>query len=114
MNKTRLIYATAPSRDEAERIAQTVVGERLAACANLFDGVTSFFHWEGRLCRENETVLILKTAAQRVDGLTARIRQLHSYDCPCIVSIPIEAGNPDFLNWIEASTGPGNGLPPEK
>jgi periplasmic divalent cation tolerance protein len=114
MNKTRLIYATAPSHDEAGRIAETVVRERLAACANLFDGVTSFFHWDGQLCRENETVLILKTAAQRVDELTERIRQLHSYDCPCIVSIPIEAGNPGFLNWIEQSTGPENGPLPDK
>ncbi len=104
MNKTRLIYATAPSHEEAGRIAETVVREQLAACANLFDGVTSIFRWDGKLCRESETVLILKTTAERVDELTERIQQLHSYDCPCVVSLPIETGNPDFLRWISTST----------
>ncbi len=96
----QLVYVTAPSRPEAEQIAETVVTEKLAACANIFDGVTSIFHWEGKLCRESEAVLILKTTEERVEALTERIKQLHSYDCPCIVALPIEVGNSDFLNWI--------------
>lgn len=97
----KLIYVTAPSKTEAEQIAEAVIAERLAACANFFDGVTSLFKWEGRLCRENETILILKTTADKVDSLTARIKELHSYDCPCIVALPVESGNFDFLNWVE-------------
>ncbi len=100
----QLIYVTAPSRPEAEKIATTVVTEKLAACANILDGVTSIFEWEGKLCRENETVLILKTAEERVGALTERIKELHSYDCPCIVALPIEGGNPDFLNWVTEAT----------
>jgi len=100
----QLIYVTAPSRPEAEKIATTVVTENLAACANILDGVTSIFEWEGKLCRENETVLILKTAEERVGALTERIKELHSYDCPCIVALPIEGGNPDFLNWVTEAT----------
>ena len=97
----KLIYVTAPSREEAEKIAEAVVTERLAACANILDGVTSVFHWEGKLCRGNEAVLILKTTEEKTDALTARIKELHSYECPCVVVLPIEGGNPAFLEWIE-------------
>jgi len=97
----KLIYVTAPSRPEAEQIAETVVTEKLAACANILDGITSIFQWQGKLCRESEALLILKTAEERVEALTERIKQLHSYDCPCIVALPIDGGNADFLDWIE-------------
>ena len=100
---TKLIYVTVPSYPEAKKIAETVVTEHVAACANIFDGITSIFEWEGKLCRENETALILKTSANRVDDLTARIKALHSYDCPCIVALPIESGSPAFIHWIEKS-----------
>lgn len=97
----KLIYVTASSKAEAEKIAQAVVSEKLAACANFFDGVTSLFEWEGKLQREQEAVLVLKTPTDKVDALTARIQALHAYDCPCIVALPIENGNPDFLNWVK-------------
>jgi len=100
----KLIYVTTASKDEAEKIAETVVAERLAACANILDGVTSVFHWEGKLCRENETVLILKTVGERTEALIARIKELHSYECPCIVVLPIEGGNPGFLSWVQNET----------
>ncbi len=100
----KLIYVTVPLREEAEKLAEVLVTEQLAACANIIEGVTSIFHWEGKLCRENEVILILKTTEERVEELTERIKQLHSYDCPCIVALPIEGGNPDFLTWVaEAS-----------
>ena len=101
----KLIYVTAPSLADAEQIAETVVKEKLAACANFFDGVHSIFEWDEKLCREDEAVLILKTTAERVAKLTDRIKKLHPYDCPCIVSLPIENGNPAFLDWISSSTG---------
>lgn len=100
---TKLIYVTTGSRAEAEHIAKTVVTEKLAACANIMDGVTSIYEWEDKLCRGKEAVLILKTSAERVDALIERIKQLHSYDCPCVVSLPIESGNPGFLSWVEES-----------
>jgi periplasmic divalent cation tolerance protein len=99
--KTKLIYVTTASRAEAEKIAEAVVTERLAACANILDGVTSIFHWEGKLCREDEAVLILKTTDEKTAALTARIKELHSYECPCVVVLPIEGGNPAFLEWIQ-------------
>lgn len=96
----KLVYVTAPNRNEAEQIAETVVAERMAACANILDGVTSVFHWDGKLCRENEAVLILKTTGEQVAALTGRIRALHSYECPCIAVLPVESGNPAFLDWV--------------
>ena len=104
----RLIYVTAPDLSAAETIATAVVSEKLAACANLLDGILSLFHWEGKLCREKETVLILKTTGEQAETLIRRIRQLHPYECPCIVSLPIDGGNPAFLQWIESSVQPAN------
>jgi periplasmic divalent cation tolerance protein len=102
--KIKLIYVTTASSDEAVRIAEAVVTERLAACANILEGVSSIFHWNGKLCREKETVLILKTTEEKAESLTARIKELHSYECPCIVILPIEGGHEPFLKWV-ASEG---------
>lgn len=102
--KSKLIYVTTAHRNEAENIAETVVTKHLAACANLFDGVISIFQWDGQLHREKEAVLILKTTEEKVEALTAKIRELHSYECPCILILPIEGGNPAFLEWVAHST----------
>ena len=99
-------YVTTPSRDEALTIGRTVVQERLAACANVLDGMTSIYWWQGALEQAGEAVLVLKTRADLVERLTARIRELHSYECPCVVALPIAAGNPEYLDWIAAETGP--------
>jgi periplasmic divalent cation tolerance protein len=100
------VYATAGDADEARRIGRAVVEERLAACANVIDGMKSIYWWQGAVQEGNETVLILKTTEARVDALISRIKALHSYDCPAIVSFPIAAGFEGFLDWIEAETLP--------
>jgi periplasmic divalent cation tolerance protein len=99
-------YVTAGSRDEALSIGRTVVQERLAACANVVDGMTSIYWWQGALEQAVEAMLILKTRAELVERLIERIRQLHSYDCPCVVALPVAAGNPDYLDWIARETAP--------
>jgi periplasmic divalent cation tolerance protein len=99
-------YVTTGSREEALAIGRAVVGERLAACANVLDGMTSIYWWQGALEQAGEAVLILKTRAELVERLTSRIRELHSYDCPCVVALPIAAGNPGYLDWIARETGP--------
>ena len=83
-----------------------MVDERLAACANGLDGMTSLYWWQGVLEQASEAVLILKTRAELVERLTMRVRELHSYDCPCVVALPIAAGNPDYLAWIAGETEP--------
>ena len=99
-----LVYVTASSKDEALKIARTVVGERLAACANVFQPITSIYWWEGKLQEEGETSFILKTRADLVEALTQRVKALHSYACPCVVALPVTQGNPAFLSWIENET----------
>jgi periplasmic divalent cation tolerance protein len=104
MNTCFFIYVTVSNNDEAERIATTVVTERLAACANLLGGIKSVYWWEGKVCEGEEVALVLKTSADQKTGLINRIKALHSYDCPAIVCLPIADGNPDFLTWIEQET----------
>jgi len=99
-----MIYITTSSRDEALRIGRTVVADRLAACANVLPGVTSVYRWQGEVQEDVETALILKTRSDLVERLTARVKELHSYDCPCVVALPITDGNPDFLQWIAEET----------
>jgi periplasmic divalent cation tolerance protein len=98
------VYVTAPSEAEALRLAESVVGERLAACANILPGMASVYWWDGTIHRDNEASLVLKTRLDLVDRLTMRLRELHPYDCPCIVALPIVQGNPDFLAWIVKET----------
>lgn len=97
----QLVYLTASSRAEAETIATTVVGERLAACANLIDPILSIFQWQGSACRETECAVLLKTTADRSEALVERVVQLHSYDCPCVLILPVCGGHPEFLQWID-------------
>lgn len=99
-----LIYMTADDKAEASRIGRALVEEKLAACANVLDGMTSIYRWEGEICEESEAVLIAKTTESLAPALTERVKALHSYDCPCVVTLPIAGGNAAFLNWIAAQT----------
>jgi periplasmic divalent cation tolerance protein len=99
-----LIYMTAGSEQEAKGLGRTLVEERLAACANVLPGMTSIYWWEGQAQHDQEVVLIAKTRADLVDALTERVLELHSYSCPCVVALPIEGGNPAFLQWIVDET----------
>lgn len=100
----RLVYMTAASRDEAKKIGRALVEERLAACANVIDGMESVYWWQGRLTEDREAVLIAKTRAELVPALTERVRALHSYTLPCVVALPLVGGNPAYLEWLEAET----------
>jgi periplasmic divalent cation tolerance protein len=102
-------YVTAGSKGEALRVGRALVEEQLAACANVLDGMTSVYWWQGALEQADEAMLIVKTRAELVDRLTARVRELHSYDCPCVLSLPIMGGNPDYLAWIAAEAQPDRG-----
>ena len=99
-----LAYVTTASRDEALRIGRAMVEDRLAACANLIDPMTSIYRWQGKIEEGRECVLILKTELALIDALTARVKALHSYTVPCVVAWPIAAGNSDFLRWIGEET----------
>jgi periplasmic divalent cation tolerance protein len=106
-----LVYVTAPSLAEAEGLARLAVESRLAACANILPGMRSLYWWQGRLEHGEETVLLLKTTETLAPALTARLTEAHSYGCPCVVTLPVTGGNPDFIRWIDDETG---GQPAEK
>jgi periplasmic divalent cation tolerance protein len=97
-------YVTAGSRDEALAIGRALVEERLAACANVIEGMTSVYRWRDTIQEDREVVLIAKTRRELVDRLTARVRELHGYETPCVVALPLQGGNPAFLDWIAAET----------
>ena len=104
MTAARFVYVTTNDRAEALEIGRALVEARLAACANIIDPVTSIYWWEGAVQEGAETVLVLKTQAALVGPLTERVKALHSYSCPCVVALPIEGGNPAYLDWIARET----------
>ena len=104
MTDACIVYVTVASVEEAAAIADAVVGDRLAACANILGDMQSIFFWDGAVQREGETAMILKTALPRLDALTARIKTLHSYEEPCVVALPIIGGSRSFIEWIDAET----------
>src|SRR5262245_477589 len=95
-----IVFVTAGSRADAERIAETVVGERLAACANLIGPIRSIYRWRGEVCRDDEILLLLKTTRERYSALEARVRAIHSYETPEVIAVPIELGSAAYLDWL--------------
>ena len=96
------IYMTAGSKAEAEKIGNALLESHLAACVNVLDGMQSIYRWEGKIQQDSEVVLIAKTTEALVSQLIEKVKSLHSYDCPCIVSLPISDGYPPFLDWIQS------------
>ncbi len=103
-NQALVVCCTCPDSATAERIAETVVGEQLAACVNIAPGLTSIYRWQGQVQRDAELLLIIKTRSARYPALEARIRELHPYEIPEIIALPVQAGLAAYLNWIIAST----------
>jgi periplasmic divalent cation tolerance protein len=100
--ETIFAYVTCADEEEARRIGRALIEERLAACANVLGGVVSIYRWQGAVQEDRETVLIFKTSAALAAQAAERVKALHSYDLPCIVTLPISGGNPAFLAWIAA------------
>ncbi|HPS57939.1 MAG TPA: divalent-cation tolerance protein CutA [Spirochaetota bacterium] len=98
------VYITASSVEEAEIIGRNLVSRKLAACVNIIDSMKSIYHWEGKIETGNEVILIAKTKEALVDELTENVKALHSYKCPCIVSLKVQGGNTEFLKWIVNET----------
>ena len=104
---TQLIYITVGNTDEALKIASVLVKERLAACANIIENVRSVYVWNDEFHDEKEALLLAKTVENRVPELIRRVREIHSYECPCIVSLPITQGNTPFLDWVASGVDAG-------
>ena len=100
------VYITAGSPEEARTIGRALVEDRLAACVNIMDGMTSIYRWNGALEEGCETVLIAKTRNELFNELAARVKAMHSYSVPCIVEIPLGRIDAGYLGWLTAETGP--------
>jgi periplasmic divalent cation tolerance protein len=96
------IYMTAGSKAEAHKIGNALVESRLAACVNILDNMRSIYRWKEKVQEDSEVVLIAKTTEGRIPRLIDKVKSLHSYDCPCIVSLPVLDGYPPFLDWVQA------------
>lgn len=101
-----LIYITTGSKDEAAMIGKALINAGLAACVNIVENMHSMYMWDGKLQDDKETILIAKTTKACVSDLVEKVNALHSYDCPCIVSLPVSDGNPEFLKWIAEEVQP--------
>ena len=102
-----ICFCTCPDAEVAERIATTLVDERLAACVNLLPGITSIYRWQGAIERAGEVLLLVKTGRERLATLTARIVELHPYELPEVLAVEAVGGLPAYLAWIAADTRPG-------
>ncbi len=100
-----VVFCTAKDTEEAERIGHTVVTERLAACCNIVGGLKSIYTWKGKVMSEAEVLCILKTRTELFDALASRIKELHSYEVPEVISVDISSGLKSYLGWIDEVTG---------
>ncbi|GAA0952724.1 divalent-cation tolerance protein CutA [Nonomuraea longicatena] len=100
------VHVTAADRDEADRICTAAVTNRLAACAQVATQIRSTYRWEGEIQQSDEWLILMKTTGRRFAELSALIQDLHSYDVPEIVAIPITLGTPAYLEWISKETSP--------
>lgn len=103
-SETLLVVTNLPDRDAAIRLARALVERRLAACVNVLSGCTSVYRWDGALEQAEEVPLLIKTRAARYPELEALIRELHPYELPEIVAVPMVRGLPDYLDWVAEET----------
>ena len=98
----RLVYITTKDRKEAKTIGRRLVEEKLAACVNIVDGMETIYRWEGEIVEDEEAILIAKTPYHNMHELTERVKELHSYDCPCIISLQLteQEGNAEYQQWL--------------
>jgi periplasmic divalent cation tolerance protein len=105
MTEALVVMVTVPSRDVGEAIAAQIVTERLAACVNLLGPLCSVYRWRGELCRDEEHLLLIKTTHERYPALENRVRELHPYEVPEIIALPVQAGSSAYLGWLCEETG---------
>lgn len=109
MSAALIVFVTVPSHDDGQRIAEVLVGERLAACVNMIGPVRSTYRWRGEVCREEEHLLLIKTTPEGFDALEARVRALHSYEVPEVIAVTVDAGSTPYVEWVRAMVGCGSG-----
>jgi periplasmic divalent cation tolerance protein len=102
-----IVLSTFPDAETAARIARALVEARLAACVNLVPAIRSIYRWQGEISDDAEVLAVMKTTAEGHAALAAKIAELHPYDVPEILALPLAAGHPPYLAWLAAQVGPG-------
>jgi len=102
----RVVFVTASSQKEARKIARAILKGKLAACVNILPKISSIYWWKGEIETASESLLIFKTILSRTAALIRKVRAIHSYDIPEVITFPIQEGNPDYLRWIRQSVNP--------
>ncbi|MDP2168585.1 MAG: divalent-cation tolerance protein CutA [Thermodesulfovibrionales bacterium] len=100
-----VVFVTAPSEEEAAKMARALVEERLAACVNIIKGIRSIYRWEGKIVDDAEALMVIKTKKALFDALIKRVKELHAYSVPEVIAMPIAAGSEDYLGWLAEATG---------
>jgi periplasmic divalent cation tolerance protein len=103
-----IVLMTAPNREEAVKIVHTLLEEKLIACGNIVDSVSSFFWWKGKIEEEKEVLVIMKSNEKLFKKLSKRVMELHSYDVPEILALPIVDGSSSYLEWLKGCLEPVN------
>ena len=104
MGAISIVMVTVGNGEEALAIARTLVEEKLVACVNMVPRIRSIYRWKGEICDEEEQLLIMKTRSELYPALQSRIRQIHSYEVPEIITFPVTDGLSEYLNWVVDST----------
>jgi periplasmic divalent cation tolerance protein len=101
----RVVLVTAPDRDVAVALARRLVEENLAACGNVIPGLLSIYRWEGEVQEDPEVLLVLKAPAERMQALMERVSDLHPYEVPEILALPVAEGLPSYMQWVARECG---------
>jgi periplasmic divalent cation tolerance protein len=100
-----VVYSAFPSSEKAAEVARVLVEEQLVACVNIIPGVRSIYRWQAAVQDDSESLAILKTSRARFDELSSRLVQLHPYELPEVIALPLAAGHPPYLAWVVSSVG---------
>ena len=103
-DKPVLIYSTFPSAEAAESVGRELIERQLAACVNVIAGMTSLYRWEGKIARDSEAVMIIKTRLGAVEAAIAAVKERHSYTNPALLVVPVEGGAADYIAWLMSET----------
>jgi periplasmic divalent cation tolerance protein len=103
MSHELIAFVTTSNKEEAARIASSLVTERLAACVNILSGIESVYRWEGEVARDSEMLLIIKTTDDKYLQMEQRVKELHSYTTPEVIAFKIERGSNAYLDWLRKS-----------